>query len=162
MSSAEIPDREALRRELSQHPFFAALSDHEQALLAECATRRQFPAGHAITQQGEPAHCFFALLRGKVALQLHVPGRGPVTLQTLSAGEVLGWSWLTPAARWAFDARTQQPTEALELDGAAVLARCEAEPHLGYRLMSRLAQVMSERLHATRLQLLDVYGVPRK
>jgi len=42
-----------------------------------------------------------------------------------------------------------------------VLKLCEAEPRLGYRLMVRLVRVMTQRLHATRVQLLDIYGAPR-
>lgn len=154
-------DRDEVRAELAHHPFFAEFSPHELDQLAGCAVRREFPAGYPLTDAGKPAHCFYALIRGKVAIQLHVPGRGQVTLQTLADGEVLGWSWLTPPAQWTFDARTQQPTVVLELDGPAVLKRCEAEPRLGYRLMTRLVRMMTERLHAARLQLLDIYGAPR-
>lgn len=161
-STSPSSDSEALRAGLAQHPFFADLSAPELTQLAACAVRREFPAGQPLIHEGEAARCFYALLRGKVAIQLNVPARGQVTLQTLGAGEVLGWSWLTPEARWSFDARTLQPTEALELSGPAVLKLCEADPLLGYRLMTRLSRVMAERLHATRLQLLDIYGTPRK
>ena len=162
MTSPPRSDRAALSAALAQHPFFAELSATELEQLAACAVRRELPAGQPLIHEGEPASCFYALLRGKVAIQLNVPARGQVTLQTLAAGEVLGWSWMMPAARWSFDARTLQPTEALELDGPAVLKLCEADPLLGYRLMTRLSRVMAERLHATRLQLLDIYGAPRK
>jgi CRP/FNR family cyclic AMP-dependent transcriptional regulator len=32
------------------------------------------------------------------------------------------------------------------------------DPRLGYELLKRVAAIMAERLHATRLQMLDVYG----
>lgn len=147
--------------DLARHPFFAGLLENELAELAACAVRREFPAGAPLTHEGDEARTFYALLHGKVAVQLHTPGRGPVTLQTLSAGEVLGWSWMLPPARWAFDAHAVQKTVALELDGPAVLLLCEAEPRLGFRLMQRMARVMAERLQAARLQLLDMYGPPR-
>lgn len=161
MNPAPPDDRAEVRAALEHHPFFAELSPDERGQLAGCAVRREFPAGHPLTKEGEPAHCFYALLRGKVAIQLAVPVRGQVTLQTLADGEVLGWSWLAPPATWTFDARTLQPTVALEFDGPSVLKLCEAEPRLGYRLMARLVRVMTQRLHATRVQLLDIYGSPR-
>ena len=37
----------------------------------------------------------------------------------------------------------------------------DADAQLGYHLYKRIANLMAERLHATRLQLLDVYG-PRR
>jgi len=39
-----------------------------------------------------------------------------------------------------------------------VRAACDTDPALGYEFMQRFAAVMVERLQATRLQLLDVYG----
>ena len=161
MNPPQSDGRDAVRAELAQHPFFAGFSAPELGQLAGCAVRREFPAGHPLTHEGEPAHCFYALVSGKVAIQLHVPARGQVTLQTLNGGEVLGWSWLAAPAQWTFDSRTLQPTVALELDGRAVLQLCEADARLGYRLMTRLAAVMTQRLHATRLQLLDMYGASR-
>ena len=36
--------------------------------------------------------------------------------------------------------------------------KCDADPAFGYRVMQRFAQVVAERLAATRLRLLDLYG----
>ena len=47
---------------------------------------------------------------------------------------------------------------ALAFDGACLRGKCEADPGLGYALMQRFAPVMIERLQATRLRLLDLYG----
>ena len=46
----------------------------------------------------------------------------------------------------------------IAFDGACLRGKCEADHELGYQLMSRFAADMIERLQATRLQLLDVYG----
>ena len=48
---------------------------------------------------------------------------------------------------------------AIAFDGACLRGKCEADHDLGYELMRRIAQVIIERLQATRLRLLDVYGV---
>ena len=48
---------------------------------------------------------------------------------------------------------------AIAFDGACLRGKCEADHDLGYELMQRIAQVIIERLQATRLRLLDVYGV---
>jgi hypothetical protein len=39
-----------------------------------------------------------------------------------------------------------------------LLAKCDSDPAFAYRLMKRFAQVIVDRLQATRLRLLDVYG----
>jgi len=47
---------------------------------------------------------------------------------------------------------------AVRMDGACLRGKCDADPRLGYELMQRFAGLMTSRLQATRLQLLDVYG----
>jgi CRP/FNR family cyclic AMP-dependent transcriptional regulator len=87
-----------------------------------------------------------------------IPQRGFATLQTVSEGEVLGWSWLLAPYRWRFGARTLQPTRALAFDGKCLRGKCEDDHDLGYELLKRFTNVVTERLEATRLQLLDLYG----
>ena len=91
-------------------------------------------------------------------MELMIPQRGFATLQTVSEGEVLGWSWLLPPYRWRFGARTLQPTRALAFDGKCLRGKCEEDHDLGYELLKRFTNVVTERLEATRLQLLDLYG----
>jgi CRP-like cAMP-binding protein len=94
-----------------------------------------------------------------VALQVFVPQRGPITVETVAAGEVLGWSWLFPPYRWHFDAQALELVRAIAFDGQCLRNKCAEDHDLGYALMQRFAQIMLQRLQATRLQLLDVYGV---
>jgi CRP/FNR family cyclic AMP-dependent transcriptional regulator len=63
-----------------------------------------------------------------------------------------------PPYRWHFDARAVELTRAIALDGECLRGKCEEDHDLGYEIMKRFALVIAERLEATRLQLLDVYG----
>ena len=89
------------------------------------------------------------------------PQRGAIAIDTVGEGDVLGWSWLIPPYHWHFDARAVEPTRAIALDGRCLRGKCDADHELGYELMKRFAQVIEQRLEATRWQLLDVYGVRR-
>ena len=144
--------------ELAGQPFLRGLSPAHLAELAACATVVSFPAGQRIFREGDPATSFFILRRGRVALQLDVPGRGLTTIQTVGEGDVLGWSWLFPPYRWQFDATAVDLTRAVALDAECLRRTMEADHELGYHLMRRFAQTISDRLQATRLQMLDVYG----
>jgi hypothetical protein len=44
------------------------------------------------------------------------------------------------------------------LDGACLRGKCDEDHKLGYELMKRFAPIIVERLQATRLRLLDIYG----
>lgn len=143
---------------LAEHPFFRGLSPEDVQLLTGCASNVVFKAGETICREGDPANHFYIIRQGKVALEVHTLERGSVMLQTLGAGEALGWSWLIPPYQWRFDARALELTRAIALDGQCLRHKCEANPRLGYELLKRVAQVFAERLMTTRLQLLDIYG----
>ena len=122
-----------------------------------CGSKVQFASGSFIFHEGEDADRFFVIQQGMVALEVFVPGRGPHTISTLHAGDVLGWSWLFPPYRWHFDAQALEPTRALAFDAPCLRAICETDHDIGYALVRRFAEIITQRLQATRLQLLDVY-----
>jgi CRP/FNR family transcriptional regulator, cyclic AMP receptor protein len=92
-----------------------------------------------------------------VALEVQAPGR-TLRIETLNAGDPVGWSWLSAPYRWQLDARALEPCELLGFDGVCLRGKCETDHNLGYELMRRFAENLVDRLQATRLQLLDVYG----
>jgi len=149
---------ETLEPILARHLFFQDLDARHLALLVGCAGNVRFPAGAFLFRAGQEADRFFLIREGRVAIEIAPPGAAAHTVQTVGAGDVLGWSWLIPPYHWKFDARAVEDTRALALDGKCLRTKCEADHDLGYELLKRFAQIMEERLQATRLQLLDVYG----
>jgi CRP/FNR family transcriptional regulator, cyclic AMP receptor protein len=143
-------------------PVFAGLDPEQLTLLAGCASNVRFGEGEVLFREGDAADTFWVVRHGSVALETFVPARGAITIETLGAGEVVGWSWLFAPYRWHFDARALSLVRATAFDGACLRGKCEADPRLGYELMSRFAQVVIERLQWTRLRLLDVYGDGRR
>jgi CRP-like cAMP-binding protein len=141
---------------------FRGMAPERLAVVAGCGSTTGFEAGEYLFREGEPADLFFLVRTGAVALEVHTPGRGSLTIETIEAGDVVGWSWLFPPYRWHFDARAVEPARAIAFDGACLRGKAEADPALGYDLMSRFASVMIERLQATRLRLLDLYGEPAR
>jgi CRP/FNR family transcriptional regulator, cyclic AMP receptor protein len=143
---------------IEQASALGGLEPAHRSQIAGCASNRVFAAGEQIMREGDPADAFYVIRAGAVALETAVPGRGPVTLQTLHDGDILGWSWLVAPHRTAFDARALGTTHAIAFDGACLRGRCESDPGLGYDLLKLVASVLSERLQDTRLRLLDLYG----
>ncbi len=143
---------------IQQHPFFAGLDDAALELVAGCASNVHFATGEFLFHEGDPANQFFLVRSGRVRLETLVPGRAPVVLETIQAGEVIGWSWLFPPYLWHLDAVATESVRATAFDGKCLRGKCEENHDLGYELAMRSAQVMMQRLQATRLQLLDMYG----
>ncbi len=143
---------------LAEHPFFEGLEPDYVSFIAGCGANVKFEAGEYIFREGEPADHFYIIRHGRVQLEIFVPERGPLAIETIGEGEVLGAAWLFPPYRWSLDARALEMTRAVALDGACLRGKCEEDHHLGYELMRRFAPIITKRLQATRLQILDVYG----
>jgi CRP-like cAMP-binding protein len=111
-----------------------------------------------IFREGEEANTFLVLRQGEVAVEVFTAERGPVRIETLGVGDLLGWSWLVPPYRWHFDVRAVEMTRAIALDARCLRQKCEEDHDLGYQLFKRFSHVIEQRLQATRLQLLEQVG----
>ena len=149
---------ESLERVLRDHPFTNGLTSDQLSLLTGCASNVVFKAGQFLFHEGDNADLFYFIREGKVVIETHVPHKGAIAIQTREAGEVTGWSWMIPPFKWHFDARALELTRAIALDGKCLRGKCEKDHDLGYELMKRFSVLIAQRLDATRMQLLDVYG----
>jgi CRP/FNR family transcriptional regulator, cyclic AMP receptor protein len=143
---------------LRDHPFLSGLEPEYLSLLAGCAKNVRFREGSFMFREGDPAEQCFLIREGKMALEIAAPGRGSIIVQTLAAGDVAGFSWLLKPHQWQFDGRAVEPVRAFALDGVCLRGKCADDPRLGFELMQLVAQLAVQRLQATRLRLLDVYG----
>src|SRR3954469_10263945 len=110
--------------QLEAHEFFRGIQPGYLDLLATTARFVEIPAGYRFFGEGCKADRFWAIQSGQVGLDLLVPGRGHVVVETFGRGTVLGWSWLFPPRIWRFGAVAMMPIKALEFDAALVLAQC--------------------------------------
>ena len=87
-----------------------------------------------------------------------MPGRMPLVIETLGPGELLGVSWLFAPYRWTFDServgRRERGGAGCGLSPSASATRTPSR----LRLDVTVCGAVADRLQATRLQLLDVYG----
>lgn len=143
---------------LEEHAFLGGLDRRACDLVGGCAEHVTFEAGAYLFHEGGPADTLYLIRHGRVALEVAVPERGAITIQTLGPDEIIGISWLVPPYRWAFDARALGLVRAIAIDARCLRDECEKDHDFGYKLMMRFMPVLIERLQATRIQILDVYG----
>jgi CRP/FNR family transcriptional regulator, cyclic AMP receptor protein len=143
---------------IGDSPVFAGLDPRHLELIAGCGGNDHADAGEYLFREGGNADRFFLIREGAIALEVDAPGRGALVVETLHAGDVVGWSWLFAPYRWQFDGRTVEASRLVAFDGRCLRDKCEADHELGYQLMRRFAAAAIQRLQATRLQLLDVYA----
>jgi CRP/FNR family cyclic AMP-dependent transcriptional regulator len=125
--------------------------------LAEIAKPVSWQAGQAIFREGDRDDFLYLVVEGQAALEINVPPRGRVRILTVGPGEVFGWSSVYYQKPKTAGAAALEATQGLALDAARLRERSETDPRFGYWLARRLLEVVSERLKATRLQLLDVF-----
>jgi CRP/FNR family cyclic AMP-dependent transcriptional regulator len=145
---------------MAAHPFLSGLPPLWLERLALLARPVIIDAGDRIFSVNRPADTFWLVDTGRVALTLHVPGRGDEVIETIGAGQVVGWSWLFPPYRWHFGAVTTEAVLAIAVDGAGTRSLCDIEPAFGYELTRRFMAVVVERMQATRMRLLGLYDTP--
>lgn len=146
---------------IATHSFGAGLTREHLALVAPCAINVSLEPGAMLCVEGVSADTFYLLRRGHVSIEVHEAARGPIVIETVGPGDVVGWSWLVPPYRWTFDARALEPVGAIAFDGACLRTKSLEDPSLGFALLSRVAEELLRRLQATRVRLLDLYGGPR-
>jgi CRP/FNR family transcriptional regulator, cyclic AMP receptor protein len=142
---------------LRQHAFLEGLKPDMIKKLASMAEEVHFQKNEIIFREGDDYCCFFLLLSGVMALEVTSAGR-TLRLQTLAAGEELGWSSLLSSNRKYFQARSLDTVRAVSFDGNKLRQACEQDCEFGYEIMRRVLSLVARRLQATRLQLLDSYA----
>ena len=153
--------RRTIDQMLAEHPFFQGFAPEHLRVIAGCAQNAHFKADTYPFREGEPASNFYVLRRGKVALEINIPGSGMVTIETINAGEVFGWSWLFPPYTWHFSARAVEDIQVTTFDGECLRGKAEQNHALGYALTVKFAEVMMRSLQATRQRLLEPLGDAR-
>ncbi len=149
---------EGLERLLREHAFLKGLSAEQASFLVGCASNVRFGAGEFLLREGGDANAFYLIRRGHVALEIDVPGRGAVQMESLGPGDVLGLSWLVPPYRAQLDARAVEPVVALAFDGQCLRGKLDADHDLGFALAQRMFEQAYHRLERVRLQRLDLYA----
>ncbi|HET6424732.1 MAG TPA: cyclic nucleotide-binding domain-containing protein [Planctomycetaceae bacterium] len=141
----------------SSHRFLESLPERQRVQLEAIATRRHWPPGALLFQEGHEHENIYLLLCGHVRLDMLVPDRGRTALLTVGPGDLVGWSPLTGAQTMTATAMALEPTQALAFNGTRLRDACTEDHELGYYVMRQIVITLSERLLSTRLQLLDLF-----
>jgi len=144
-------------QQLEAHPFVADFKPEHRARLGSMAKEVHFESNEVIFREGDDYSVLYLLVEGMVALELEVPEH-VLRVQTLYGGDVFDWSAVLRHTAKHFQARALDRVTALAIEGEDLLAAFQSDPEFGIAFMLRLMGVVSERLRATRLQLLDMYS----
>ncbi len=138
---------------LRSFPYFAGVKPESLKAVAAITEERTFPAGQPLFKEGETAQALYILRAGEVDIvyQHHVDeGR---VVDTVVAGDLIGWSSLVEPYRCTATAIPRAPGRVVRIDGPAIRSLCEQDHTLGYHLLKELAATLSRRLQGALVQL---------
>jgi len=153
-TKTQKPLVEPMATRVALHPFLAGMNPAHLALLTDCAIPVHYKKGQTILREEEMANRFYLIESGKVVLESGEGFGDLVIVETIGAGDLLGWSWMFPPYVWHFTARAVEPTRAIFFYGTILREYCERDHSLGYELLKRITPVMMKRLQAARRKML--------
>jgi CRP/FNR family cyclic AMP-dependent transcriptional regulator len=151
-------DQAELRQLLREVRFSAQLTDATVAKLAGLVSIAEYRAGTVIFAEGAHHPWLALIVVGEVALEMCIPARGCTRILTLGPGDLLAWSALLGEGRMTAGAHALTDTRMLVAPAQAINDLCTNDHAFGYEFFRGVATALSNRLVATRLQLLDLYG----
>ena len=115
------------------------------------------PAGTLIFSEGEHHTDLHFVDSGTIALDMVTQQCGKQTILTVGEGDLLAWSALLGDSRMTASAVASTDSTLITFAGDALKAQCESDHNFGFIVMECVARLVSRRLLATRLQLLDLF-----
>ena len=143
---------------LEELQFSALLPAEMLEPLAAVSSLLTVSSGEWVFREGATSDKLYMVHQGRLALDINVPQRGGVRILTIGPGEMAGWSALLGDRKMTTSAIAVTDTQLVLASATELQGLCESNPEFGYRLMQRMAEELSKRLVATRLQLLDLFA----
>lgn len=134
------------------YQLLSGLEPEQLRKLLPLAEEKHFDSGQILFHEGDRSSYLYLIVSGEVALET-TKGRGTIRVQTLHSGEAMGWSALSADSHTHFQARALSPVTTVAFPSARIREACDRDPSMGFAVMKRLLDVVTERLDATRMQL---------
>jgi CRP-like cAMP-binding protein len=158
---------------LRQADIFYAIDPEQLERVAEACQERQFGAGEIIFKENSSSDELYVIARGEVEILVDpalvsdrpdTPSR-PTTIATLRRGQSFGEVALVDQGLRSATARSASgDTRLLVIPRERLMALCEADPLLGFRLMHNLAADLALKIRNTDLRVREqlLYGEQRR
>jgi len=143
-------------KELRAFEIFQDLTESELENVAQIAQKVEYKAGKRIFAEKSLATDLYLVLAGKVIIKMGEDEYdNQLTTDTISPGEIFGWSALTDPFTFTAGAYAQVDTQLLSFDGERLRKHFNINNHVGYKIMMRIASVISQRIRVMSEKLVD-------
>lgn len=133
------------------------LSDSAIEKLAAIGELQTYSAGVVLFSEGDHHPYLYFVASGSIQLEMLTAEFGRQTILSTGPGDLLAWSSVLSDGIMTASAVVTEDAELARFETEEMCRLLDADPDLGYQVMKIIAQGLSRRLLATRLQLLDLY-----
>jgi CRP-like cAMP-binding protein len=137
----------------------STLKDPMLRKIAEVTLVTEHGANSYIFKEGDYAKYLFAVIEGKVGLELEKSDGTTIMMDTVIRGRVFGFSALVDAEvkQYTTHARALTDVKLYVWDGAELERLFHQDYELGFLFMKSIAKTTKNRLQVRNLQFLDIY-----
>jgi CRP/FNR family cyclic AMP-dependent transcriptional regulator len=135
------------------------LTDSMLDKVAEITLIKEFGAGDYIFKEGDDAKHLYAVIEGKVGLEIQKDSSTRVLIDTVTQGEVLGFSALVEAEERKFTthAKAISRTRLFAWRAGDLERLFKEDCEMGLIFMKGIAKIIKSRLQIRDVQFLDIY-----
>ena len=152
-------DKESMIEALREVQFLHDIDNTHLLKIADVTRIRNAEPGEILFREGDVPHDVFLVISGSVALDIATAGGGTRRIMAVGPGEILGWSALLEQRQMTATATTLVRAKVAQINTGQLLTICKHNSRFGYELLRRTSLALAARLSATRLQLLERFGL---
>jgi signal transduction histidine kinase len=135
---------------LRRSEIFGDLADADLLAIAEFCTEERYDENEIVLAEGAQAEAVYVVEHGKLALEKKIQiGRHSTprnaTIDYVEPGKMAGFSGLVSPFVYSTSAVCLEPTRVLRIDGPALRTYLEAHPTAGWKVLTKVAELISVR-----------------
>jgi CRP-like cAMP-binding protein len=136
---------------------FDGLSERELESLTEIAEIAELPKGSIIFREHEDSQQPSSYCWWNIAIQFEVGHHTQdAVVHSVGSGQAFGWSALVQPYKFTATARCINASKLVTISRVKLRDLMEEDCHMGFVIMEKLAELVSERLRETRIQLISM------
>jgi CRP/FNR family transcriptional regulator, cyclic AMP receptor protein len=143
------PRLSAMNEQLAAFELFDGVAPADVERLCSIASLQALQTGDYLFLLGEPADRVFVVLQGRLDVCLPLAFDGAmrdVAVETVGAGDALGWSAFVEPYRFTLSARAAEPSSVAAFPRQELWRVLDADPELGYHFSKRITELIGQRL----------------
>jgi len=147
--------------ELKEFEIFDDFSDTQLQDVARMTEKKRYNAKSHIYEHGDRAKYLFVVTNGLVSLrEIHPDDPVGITFEMRERGEMFGAACFMKPREYTLTAVCLEDSEVLAIDADGLLELCQRDAEIGYKMMTKFAQIYFNRYKIAKRQLREMVKAP--